>query len=507
VLITDRYKDTIAGVISCYDRIILQGTVPQWCYDKAMTTFLYSQKIRIFDYPTFASKLRDDIISNTQRIAREQGVAVEFIRKVKAFRKEERIKAILKQRGEHPGLVHIFSAMESCTSYKPWHDKKSGKTFLKYDSGKCLHYYFYFIDAVFGLCYLRVPTWCPFRLQFYCNGHSWLSHKLTKAHIAHNLQENAFLCIDRFEKAQTLSDAIKVEQLHKALDLFARRYCPAATTHAVSYHWSIMQVEYATDIVFKRQSDLHCLYEPLIRIATHSVKPENIASFLGHKLHLNYQGEMGNNFNTRILGTRIKHQMGAVAIKMYDKFGIMLRIETTVNDVSQFKIFREVTQRTGARIKKHAAMKKNIYSLFPLSKLLEACNNRYLEFISTLEDPSQGIKNLNHVAKTMQENNRSYSGFNFYDQDDQKLLEVLARGEFNINGLYNKYLRAFFPDKSSSSISRILKRLNAHGLIKKVAKTYKYYLTRLGKAVITTGLAIKEMFVIPRLAEVKTCYR
>ncbi len=80
--------------------------------------------------------------------------------------------------------------------------------------------------------------------------------------------------------------------------------------------------------------------------------------------------------------------MGAVSIKMYDKFGIMLRIETTVNDVSQFKIFRDVEQRTGVRIKKNAPLKKNIYSLFPLASLLAACNRRYLEFISTLDDPS-----------------------------------------------------------------------------------------------------------------------
>ncbi|GFP35854.1 hypothetical protein HKBW3S43_01641, partial [Candidatus Hakubella thermalkaliphila] len=85
-----------------------------------------------------------------------------------------------------------------------------------------------------------------------------------------------------------------------------------------------MQAEYATDIIFKKQSDLKLLYEPLIRCAIHSVKPDNIASFLGRKLHWNYQGEMGNNFNTRILGTRIKHHMGAVSIKMYDKFGLLL---------------------------------------------------------------------------------------------------------------------------------------------------------------------------------------
>ena len=86
---------------------------------------------------------------------------------------------VLAVRGEHPGLVHVISAMEACESYQPWHDKASGKTLPAPDSGKCLHYYFYFIDEELGLCYLRVPTWCPFRLQFYCNGHSWLARQLS----------------------------------------------------------------------------------------------------------------------------------------------------------------------------------------------------------------------------------------------------------------------------------------------------------------------------------------
>jgi hypothetical protein len=82
---------------------------------------------------------------------------------------------VLAARGDHPGLVHIISAMEACDSYKPWHDKQTHRTFLRPDTGKCLHYYFYFMDAELGLIDLRVPSWCPFRLQFYCNGHRWLA--------------------------------------------------------------------------------------------------------------------------------------------------------------------------------------------------------------------------------------------------------------------------------------------------------------------------------------------
>jgi hypothetical protein len=43
-----------------------------------------------------------------------------------------------------PGWLHILSAMEACDAYKPWHDKQTHKTFVRPDSGKCLHYYFYF---------------------------------------------------------------------------------------------------------------------------------------------------------------------------------------------------------------------------------------------------------------------------------------------------------------------------------------------------------------------------
>jgi hypothetical protein len=502
-LIPEQYREQIRGTLSCYDRIVIYGTIPTWCFAEGMTSVLNAYQIRIFDYPEWARSLNEAIRQNTQCLAKESGLEIEFIRKSKAFSKEKRIQAILDSRGHQPGLVHIFSAMETCTSYKPWHNPKTGQTSLKKDSGKCLHYYFYFIDFELGLCYLRVPTWSPFKLQFYFNGHNWLAAKLAKQNIACVLHDNAFMDIADFSKAQELSDKIRVEDLHQVLDILAQRYCPVTKTYRLAYHWSIMQAEYATDIVFKKPADLKLLYEPLIRTAIHSVKPENIASFLGEKLHLNYQGEIGTKFNTRIEGTRIKHQMGALSIKMYDKFGLILRIETTVNDVSQFKHYREVHQRDGTQVKKMAQMQKTIYSLFPLFGLLKAANYRYLEFISAFPDPSSGAKKLSTISQTVVSGERGYKGFNFFSEEDQKLLTVIARGEFNITGFRNQSLQQFFSDKSPTQISRILKRLRTHGIIKKVGRTFKYYLTALGKQVITLGLRIKELFIIPSLAGFK----
>jgi hypothetical protein len=401
---------------------------------------------------------------------------------------------------KHPGLVCIFSAMEPCSTYQPWHNKETGKTYLRPDDGKCLHYYFYFIDEELGLCYVRVPTWLPCRLQIYFNGHHWLASQLRKRQIDYRLLDNAFVAIGDWERAQHIVNGWEAKRIHRKLDEFARTYCPIFRAFGVQYHWSVDQCEYSTDIVFRRQADVAAIYDNLARTAIHTVQPDNIATFLGRKLNAQYEGEMGNRFNIRIEGTRIKHTMGPVSLKLYDKFGLILRIETTVNDVTFFKHYREVEHRDGVKEIKWAPMQKTIYSLPALRELLEASNRRYLEFLSTLTDPRAGRDKLDKLSRTIQQEDRSYPGFNLFDPGDDTLFRAMVRGEFNISGLQNKTLRRHLPDKNSSQVSRLLKRLRIHGLIKRVGRTYKYYLTQFGKQVIATGLKLRELVVIPQLA-------
>ena len=250
MLLTDKYADKIYGTITCYDRMIIQGYLPGWSHAEGMTGYLKANNIRIFDFSNFSQPLTEQVRTNAQRIADENGIEIEFIRKLRAFRKDDRIQEIIQKTGKTEGLVHIFSAMEQCNTYKPWHDKATGKTFLKFNQSKCLHYYFYFIDKELGLCYLRVPTWAPFRLQFYMNGHS------------------------------------------------------------LGYTWTVQQIECATDVMFKQPGDLEPLYDEIIRTAIFTVKPDNIATFLGQRITYNCKKEVDTNYNQRILGTRIKHHMG-----------------------------------------------------------------------------------------------------------------------------------------------------------------------------------------------------
>jgi len=497
-LLTTTHTKEISGVLSCFDRVILTGTLPEICHSQGMTSYLYRNGIRIFDYPKFAEPFREQLRTNTEQIAQANGVEIEFVSK-SHIRKEDLVRKVLDKRGNHPGLVHIISAMEACGSYKPWHDKQSGKTFLRGIQSKCLHYYFYFIDPYLGYGYIRVPTWCPFKLQVYINGHNILANELDKQGLKYSMIDNAFDYIDDFHKAQKICNAIDIKKIHRRLDKLASAYCPVHIAFNQVYHWSIMQAEYATDIVFKKQKHLQSIYSELTATAIHTVKPDNVATFLGHKVDPRYKGEIGNNYNIRIEGSRIKHSMGKSSIKMYDKFSLILRIETTTNDVSFFKHYREVEHKNGTKSMQYASLKKNIYSLTLLAILFKASNRRYLEFISAFDNKQVGRKKLDNVTRSKQVNNRRYKGFDLFCQQELDLLLTILRGEYNISGFRNKDIRLRLPQFNSSKVSRLIKRLKVFGLIKKAGKTYKYYLTKLGKELLIAAERLKETVLIPAL--------
>ena len=500
-LITEKYKDEIHGVLHCYDRVVISGNLQQLCYPKGMTSYLYGQNIKIFDYTQFAEPLRNLTRENAEKIASENKLSIEFIGKKGEFRKEARVKELLEKRGTDAGLVHIFSAMEGCQAYRPWHNKQTHKTYVKMTQAKCLHYYFYFMDPDLGLCYMRVPTWCPFRLQFYFNGHNALASSLSKEQIAFEQVDNAFLRIADFERANELANTFDMAAIHQKLDDLAKIYCPAVHQLGLVYNWSIMQAEYATDIVFKNKPTLQAIYPHLLETLIHVVKPTDIATFLGRKLHGNYQDEMGNRFNKRWLGTRLKHQMGPVSIKMYDKLNIILRIETTVNKVGFFKQYRQVQHRDGSTSSRFAPMKKTIYSLPPLAETAQAVNKRYLKFLSDIETPEVGVDKLQCLTQTQQDDKgRRYKGFNLLSEEDASFFRLLNRGQFVIHGFSNKTLRQQMPEKNSGQLSRLLRRLREHGLIKRVQKSYRYYLTAFGRRVSMVALKLREMVIIPSLA-------
>lgn len=440
-----KYADKIQGTLSCYDRVIIKGTLPGVCHAGAMTNLLYRKNYLLKDITQFTNPLRNKLHANAKELAQSAGLAIEFIRNSRTVRKEDLVKKQMEKSQLQSGLVCILSAMESCTNYVYAYDRPNGRSFLKTSGGKCLHYYFYFLDPDYGLCYLRVPTWCPFQLQFYFNAHNWLARQLDQAQIKYELKDNAFTYIEDFSRAQALADRFDVAQPHRRLDDLAGLYCPVYKEITwTGYHWSIMQLEYATDIVFKDKKSLAPIYEELLKNVMHAVTPNDVARFLGRKgVHGKNDQPLDTSYKhvMRAEMRRIKHQMGNTSIKAYDKFGQVFRVETTTNNTNNFYHYRSVEHRDGTKTSKLAPVKKSIYSLKALIPILLGCNKRYLKYLAAFDLAISGKNRLNKVSRPSKVNSRSYKGFNFFDPDDEHLLRTIAKGDFVIKGFRNKDLR------------------------------------------------------------------
>ena len=195
----------------------------------------------------------------------------------------------------------------------------------------------------------------------------------------------------------------------------------------------------------------------------------------------------------------MKHRFGKASIKMYDKAGIVLRIETTANDMSFFKHHRKVEHRDGPPTRELAPVKKSIYSLIDLREILLGCNKRYLAHLSALDDFSAGRRALDRLTKSREVDGRTVKGINFFEPGDKALLQAMQNPRVNIAGIRRADLMPDLGMFSPARLSRQLRRLRDIGVIKRVTRTYRYYLTKAGRAAAATAFRITETIIVPQM--------
>jgi len=495
-----RYGEGLAGSLRCFDRVIMHGTLIDVAHPGALLVSMQAAGFKPRDLARFGrpitSKVRDHVIG----LARRHGVEVEVVTR-KNFRQEDRVAAILKTRGMHPGLVHIFVVKESATVYDTRHARADGYAQVIARRGACMHYYLYWIDAMLGLIHVRVPTWLPLRLQVYFNGHSWLVNQLKAAGIAYQLVDNALGQCSDWKRAQQLADALDPRQLHDKLKELTQLCCPVSSQFPNGYHWCLTQVEYAQDLVFKDQARVDQLFEELARQALLAIKAEDVARFLGKRLPLGHDTQVNSHLGRRHAGLRLKHSFGPASVKLYNKPGGILRLEMTTYDVSFFKHYRQVVHQDGTKEQCLAAMKKSIYSLGDLVQLMQAGLKRYSQWLAGLPAHTAAQQEVRRLGQPAHDQKgRSYRGFNPFLEQDEKLLQTLLRGEHALVGLTARHLRRLLEGWSRSRITRLLKRFRLHGLLRKVGHTYVYHLTGLARRVVTAVLDVKNNIIIPQLA-------
>lgn len=504
-----KHAESIIGMNSSFDREIISGSLIPISYLEGVMKYLSSNRILLKDFTGFAKALAKKIKDNAIAISQRDKVEYQYLNNSK-IRKDKLVKSIIEKRGKQPGLVAILSSLEIENSFDIYRNRDKQKLQIIPRQRKCLHIYYYFIDETLGLCYLRIQTFFPFKVQFYFNGKEKLANDLKKASVEYQKEDNCFTYLSDYRKAQQIADVLEVAKLHSRLDYYAKKYVnildDISRIWKLSYHWSVRQIEYATDIMFKGEEALNKYYEELLKQITLSTAPEDVLTFLGKKQKGNQAGKVQTSYKRTYFGIRIKHQNRNTIIKIYNKAGSVLRIEITFNKASDLRVVQEVHQKDGQTVKKLAPLKKSIYSMEHYIRFAKDATRRYLDYLNQMDDRSKGASEINQLTERKTENNKHYKGFNPFNSQDNTIFQELLNGLFISSGFRNKDLKSALSKKlpsvagtpwTTSKICRLLKRLRVFGLVKRVAKSYKYFLTQKGRMILSLCVRLRATTAIP----------
>lgn len=499
-----RHEGRIKGIISGFDRILFRGALRSINYSQGLEIWLSSRGILMKNFAPYAEGLSQRLKEHARKLAERQGRPFIYLESSKQS-KEDVARGIMQKQGIKKGLICVLSCVELCRSYtvrKDWKAKLIGMLLLE---RKCLHLYFYYFDPEFGFMHVRLQTWLPFNLQVCINGWDFLERRLLRAGIGYEKRDNCFAHIDDLAKAQKIMDQLVERKWAGWLQSWARQVNPLINPKTGlslrSYYWTMSQGEYATDILFKDAASLKEIYPILIRHAISNFGCEDILRFLGRRISARFNGEIKTELKRRKEGVRIKHWIEENWIKMYDKVGSVLRIETTINNPRRFKVYRRAV-RKGQHVMAWLPMRKGVVDIRRRVELSRAANERYLEALSVVGETQPSYKLLDPVSKRIVRDGQPYRPIHPISPEDSKLLAAVMHGEFLLQGFRNADLRARLESsaeqnsishrKAAARITRKLRLLRAHGLIRKVSRTQYYRLSEKGQLVASTSLTFRD---------------
>jgi hypothetical protein len=503
-----RHAASVTGVISGFDRLRFRGTWRLGSSVDGLGKFLRYMGVLLKDASKWMKDCTEQVKKASLAVADGQDRPVQYVNDP-SVRKEDIAHEIAERDGIKRGLVCVLTAVEVCNSFDIQRNREKKRLELVSRRRKCLHLYHYYQHPQFGLMHMRLQTWFPFNLWCCVNGREWLARQLDEQKIGYLKRENCLVAVDDVQRAQDLANEQLKTDWAKVLDPIAAMVHPMHPTlfadYPIDYYWSCQDSEWASDIMFKSPEALGTLYPHLIRHGMQNLSCEHVMRFLGRKAptvagpYGTFKGEVVTDLKQRPEGIRLKHSVNGNSVKMYDKQGSVLRIETTIVQPRDFKVFRGTEEKPDA--KQWRMMRKGVADLQRRAEVSQASNDRYSAALSVAHC-SKPLKDLaERVCQRKREQGRPVRALNPMGADDAALLETVSRGEFAINGFRNRDVRTHLYAKPtadpkqqrsrSAAVTRKLRLLRAHGLIKKVPKTHRYTLTNRGREIIATLLAAR----------------
>lgn len=496
-----RYAGKIIGVLRGFDRLVFRGTLRSLAVLGGMKYFLWHRQVLLKDFGRYAEAATRRLKEASLGVAEAAGRPVVYLPSA-GTDKEAVARRIAEQDGVRRGLICVLTSVEPCMGYDIHRNRDAKRLELVIRQRKCLFLYHYFIHPRFGFMHARIQTWFPFSIQVCMNGREFLAQAMDRKRLPYFRNGNCFPRLSSVPRAQRLMDGLLWTRWPEELNAIARRLNPAHAEifgdYRTEYYWSAYQSEWATDVMFERPEYLAAIYPRLTRHAIATFSSPDVMRFLGRKLTGHFLGEVVSDYKERPEGVRVKHRVGQNSIKMYDKAGRILRVETTVNQPREFKVFRKAEGDPGGQ-RAWRVLRKGVADLRRRARVSDDSNRRYLDALAAVDTARSVGETVGEVCRPVRWKGRRVRALHPGTAEDRSLFRAVNAGEFCVNGFRNRDLQRLLDPASAGTrragarMSRKLRLLRAHGLIRKVPRTHCYRVTEKGRAVMTAALAAHDV--------------
>ena len=507
---TKKHGEKIVGTLSGFDRVRFRGSMRMLCSVKGVMAWLTDQGLLLKGFKSRGLELTARLKAAVEQVAAAAHRPLMYLAS-SALSKEDLVQELAARDGITQGIVCVISCVEPCRSFEIHKIRETKMIDLVPAYRKCLHWYVYFIDRIFGLCHVRIQSWLPFSVHICINGREWLCRQLTAAGIGFQRADNCLVQVANFAAAQEFLDRQPWHHWGRALDQLLQRSCPALSElsfrgQPLRYYWSADQTEWATDLLFRTPEELAELYPTLIRHGMTTFSSRDVLRFLGRYrgpmtrgVPRNFRGEVQTDLKSRPEGVRIKHDINGNSIKMYNKQHFVLRVETTLQKSHDMKVYR-TSEADPAGPKSWRVLRKAVADMPRRAEISQAANTRYLTALGAVDVHTPLAQIIDAVSTPVTWNGRRVRGLNPLTGQDAEMACHLLRGEFSINGFRNQDLRQLlYPEaktaadvrRKSGRVTRLLRLFRAHGLLQKIPGTHRYQPTAHGRRTLPSFLAAR----------------
>jgi hypothetical protein len=385
----------------------------------------------------------------------------------------------MERRSQH-GVYCIFPSMETGKTFRSKMPKFPTEDpdyrIIRRVPSRYLHYYFYIRDPVIGPLAMCVGTYLPFQTTYNLNGHNFIEIELLQQGVAFRKEDNAFLSTSDPQALQAAADKLSASIIEKRLNYWTWLLGPKLSQKDrqavhVKREYSINQIEYCRNFIFKRHFPLHKIFEQSCEMGLFRLAADKVAYIFGVRVTKWLNGKLHSvleklDHDHHVLRIYCKKLVG----RMYEKFSTFLRVEVCVNRM------------------KDLGLNKGLENLGRLRQKLVAITDRFAGFEAQSLNVHADFPLFQRMALPVMAGKTKIAGIKIHDTRMMRLMEVLLRGGTQLDGwrsadIHQAILNTFGLSAASYTLTQLrydLRKMKAHGLLERIGRGYLYRLTDKG---------------------------